>query len=93
MTDTAEPDLSKAVFSASIPNIMSGIKTGSDGMRLQLDIPESDMGEAVKLLAMRGKRLVVTVEIWTDFDNEAKKEPERGDVKMDNRRIRDRRNK
>jgi hypothetical protein len=63
---TEEPlaaGISKATFRASIPPIMSGIKTGSDGMRLQLDIPESDMGEAVKLLAMRGMRLVVTVEM------------------------------
>lgn len=59
-------ELNRAVFAASIPPIMSGIKTGSDGMRLQLDIPESDMAEAVKLLAMRGKRLVVTVEVMQD---------------------------
>ena len=47
---------------------MSGIKTGADGMRLQLDIPESDMGEAVKLVAMRGKRLRVTVEVYDRSD-------------------------
>lgn len=41
---------------------MSGIKTGGDGMRVQFDIPESDMGEAAQLLAMRGKVLRVTVE-------------------------------
>jgi hypothetical protein len=40
---------------------MSGIKTGGDGMRVQFDVPESDMSEAVKLLAMRGQRLLVTV--------------------------------
>jgi hypothetical protein len=49
-------------FNASIPPIMSGIKTGGDGMRVQFDIPESDMAEAAYLLAMRGKRLRVTVE-------------------------------
>ena len=42
---------------------MSGIKTGGDGMRVQFDIPETEMGEAVKLLAMRGERLKVTVEV------------------------------
>ena len=52
-----------AKFRASIPPIMSGIKTGGDGMRVQFDIPESDMGEAVKLLAMRGQQLFVTVTI------------------------------
>lgn len=42
---------------------MSGIKTGGDGMRVQFDIPEIDVGEGAKLIAMRGKRLVVTVEV------------------------------
>ena len=51
-----------AVFKASIPPIMSGFKTGGDGVRVQFDSPETDMGEAVKLLAMRGKVLIVTVE-------------------------------
>lgn len=53
--------VTRAEFSATIPPIMSGIKTGGDGMRVQFDIPERDMGEAVKLLAMRGKRLTVVV--------------------------------
>lgn len=55
--------LNKATFLATIPPIMSGIKAGGDGMRVQFDIPESDMGEAAKLLAMRGKVLRVTVEV------------------------------
>ena len=42
---------------------MSGIKAGGDGMRVQFDIPESEMAEAVKLLLMRGKRLLITVEV------------------------------
>lgn len=62
-------DLDRASFRASIPPIMSGIKTGGDGMRVQFDIPESDMGEAVKLLTMRGKRLRVTVELLPDKDS------------------------
>ena len=61
-TDT----LHKAAFLCSIPPIMSGIKTGGDGMRVQFDIPETEMGEAVKLLAMRGERLRVTVEVVKD---------------------------
>ncbi len=56
-------DMNRATFDASIPPIMTGIKTGGDGMRLQLDIPENQMGEGAKLLAMRGKRLRVTVEV------------------------------
>lgn len=56
-------ELDKATFLASIPPIMSGIKTGNDGLRCQFDVPESEMGEAVKLINMRGKRLRVTVEV------------------------------
>ena len=56
----------KATFRASIPPIMSGIKAGGDGMRVQFDIPESDMAEAVKLLLMRGKLLLLTVEVEGD---------------------------
>lgn len=51
---------------------MTGIKTGGDGMRIQFDIPESDMGEAAKLLAMRGKRLLVTVAIAKESLNAKK---------------------
>lgn len=56
-------DLNNATFIASIAPIQSGIQTGSDGMRLKIDIPESEMGEAVKLVAMKGKLLRVTVEV------------------------------
>ena len=51
-------------FLASFPPIMSAIKvTGTgDGMRVQLDIPEPEMAEAVKLLAWREMVLRVTVE-------------------------------
>ncbi len=59
-----------ATFRASIPPIMSGIKTGGDGMRVQFDIPETDMPEAVKLLMMRGKVLILTVNVR---DNERAK--------------------
>ena len=62
MSDT----LDRATFHASIPPIMTGIKTGGDGMRVQFDIPETEMGEGAKLLGMRGKRLIVTVEVLPD---------------------------
>ncbi|MCA9368434.1 hypothetical protein KC887_09370 [Candidatus Kaiserbacteria bacterium] len=52
-----------ATFKATIPPIMSGIKTGGDGMRVQFDIPEGEMGEAAKLLLMRGKILRISVEV------------------------------
>ena len=54
-----------ATFLASFPPIMSAIKiTGNgDGMRIQFDVPESEMGNAVELLAWRQKVLRVTVEV------------------------------
>lgn len=62
-------ELARAEFLCSIPPIMSGIKTGGDGMRVQFDIPESEMGQAAKLLAMRGERLRVTVEVIAARDD------------------------
>ena len=55
--------LNRASFLATIPPIMSGIKTGGDGMRVQFDIPENEIGEGAKLLAMRGQVLRITVEV------------------------------
>jgi hypothetical protein len=53
-----------AVFKAAFPVIQSAIKIRGDcgGMRIQLDIPESEMAEAVKILAWRMKVLQVTIE-------------------------------
>lgn len=53
-----------ATFLASFPPIQSAIKVYGhrNGMRVQIDVPESEMGEAVKLLAWREKVLSVTVE-------------------------------
>lgn len=50
-------------FRATFPPIMSAIKvTGNgDGMRIQLDIPESEMSQALGLFAFREQVLVVTV--------------------------------
>ena len=62
-----------ATFRASIPPIMSGIKTGGDGMRVQFDIPETDMPEAVKLLTMRGKVLIITVETESETSGRHRK--------------------
>jgi hypothetical protein len=55
-------DLERATFRASLPPIMSAIKAGGDGMRVQFDIPESDMAEAIKLMQWRNRILIVTVE-------------------------------
>ena len=52
-----------ASFRATLPPILSAIRLAGDGgMRVQLDIPESDVGEAVQLLLWKGRVLRVTVE-------------------------------
>lgn len=52
-----------ATFLASFPAIQSAIKIYGDrqGMRVQLDVPESEMGEATKLLLWRERVLKVTI--------------------------------
>lgn len=52
---------------------MTGITTGSDGMRLKLDIPETYMHEGAKLLTMRGKLLKVTIEVQEQGDSTPQK--------------------
>lgn len=56
--------MNRASFLASFPPIQSAIKITGDenGMRVQLDIPENQMAEAVKLLAWRQTVLRVTIE-------------------------------
>jgi hypothetical protein len=51
----------KAVFLASLPPIQGAIKIGQDGMRVQLDIPLSEMEEGRKLIDMAGKVLSVAI--------------------------------
>ena len=52
-----------ATFIATIPPIQSALRTGGDGMRVQFDVPETEMGEALQLVLMRGKVLRITVEV------------------------------
>lgn len=51
-------------FLAIISPVLAGIKITGDGngMRIQLDIPETEMGAAARLLLMREKILKITVE-------------------------------
>lgn len=52
-----------ASFLAAFPCIQSAIKVYGDkqGMRIQFDIPESEMGEALKMLLWRERVLRITV--------------------------------
>lgn len=58
-------------FKASFPPIQSAVKRDGSGggMRIQLDIPESEMGQAVMLLALMQSRLKITVEVEQDHPN------------------------
>lgn len=51
-----------ATFLATIPDIQSAIKIGRDGMRLQLEVPEMELGEALQVLRWRAVVLKVTIE-------------------------------
>lgn len=60
-------------FLASLPPIQSAIKIGSDSMRFQLDVPETEVPNAVEILAMRGKVLKVTIEVADKPEGKPKK--------------------
>ena len=49
-------------FLASLPAIQSSIRIGQDGMRIQLDVPETEMGNAIRLMTWRNKVLKVRIE-------------------------------
>ena len=55
-------------FLASIPPLQSAIQIhgNKDGMRVKLEIPESEMANAIDLLTMRGVVLRVSVEVVTE---------------------------
>jgi len=56
-----DKDTQEVTFLASFPPIMSAIRVGADGMRPQFDVPESEMANAISLLAWRDRVLEVTV--------------------------------
>ena len=68
----------KLTFLATFPPIQSAIKIAGngDGMRVQFDIPESEMGNAVELLAMRNDVLRITVEPDKQIVNRNEKDAE-----------------
>jgi len=81
--------MDKVTFLAAFPSIQSAIKiTGAgDGMRIQLDIPESEMANAIELLAWRQRILKVTVELENEKTRaisrrEAKRRITKGDSSL-----------
>ena len=83
-------DLNRAEFLAFIPPLQSAIRTGGDGGRVTLEVPETSMSGFAKLLGIRGKRLKVTVEILTELDDAPKKTAKGGGDQVGRRRIRNR---
>ena len=67
-------DLNRATFRAAFPPIMSAILFGADGVRIKLDIPETDRAEAIKLTQWAGRVLRVTIE---PVANDEQREPSR----------------
>lgn len=50
-------------FEATIPPLQSAIQVdGAGGCRVKIDIPESELPAIARLLLMRGRVLVITVE-------------------------------
>lgn len=49
-------------FLASMPDVLSQLKIGRDGMRIQLDVPESELANALPLVKWRDVVLRVTIE-------------------------------
>ena len=62
-------------FRASFPPIQSAIKRSGagDGLRIQLDIPESDVPEAVALMALTQERLLVRISVIREDDDKEKR--------------------
>jgi len=51
-------------FLASLPDIQSAIQIGGDGStRVRLDIPETELAQAVKLGLLKGQAFKVKIEV------------------------------
>lgn len=71
-----------AKFLASLPPIQSAIKIYGDdsGMRIQLEVPKDQMGEAVKVVAMGGMVLEVTVKVIPNNTQRTDNDKQRADM-------------
>ena len=56
--------MEKICFLSSLPDIQSAINiSGSrNGIRIKLDVPETEIAEIIKLTLLRGKTFKVTIE-------------------------------
>jgi HSP20 family molecular chaperone IbpA len=53
----------KIEFNASLPAIQSAINVSgnNDGMRIKLDVPGSDVAQAIQLMLLSGRAFKVTI--------------------------------
>ena len=70
MSEATLADLDEAVFLFTFPPILSSVKIHGmgEGMRVQLEIPESEMGSALKMLQWRGGVMEARVRLVNDRD-------------------------
>jgi hypothetical protein len=54
-------ELARIAFTAALAGT-TPIRVGDDGARIVLEIPESDLPAALRMVVMRGKALRITVE-------------------------------
>ena len=56
--------MEKICFLSSLPDIQSAINISGagNGVRLKLDVPETEIAEVIKLTLLRGKAFKVTIE-------------------------------
>lgn len=71
--------MTEIVFRASFPPILTAFKRSGngDGMRIQLDIPETDVVDAVALQALTQERLLVKISVLDEDNNGAKSKQDR----------------
>ena len=62
----------KISFVASLPDIQSAISIGGDGVRIKLDVPESDLPNAIRLVMLKGQAFTVVID-----DGEREVKPKR----------------
>lgn len=59
-------------FVASLPDIQSAISVGGDGARIKLDVPESELGNVIRLVLLKGQTFEVVID-----DGEREVKPKR----------------
>lgn len=75
----------KVEFLAYLPPIQTALTVSGDGdlMRVKFDINLSISPDAIRLLAMTGKRLKITVKTLTDFDARKEEKAKDDEIKKE----------